>query len=180
LILLLYGTGLRIGEAIRLQHQDVDLNDAILTVRETKFYKTRLVPVSADLTGVLRGYFERKWKGSGSSPATPFLATYDGRPVTHLTAELAFKRIRYEAGVKRTDGFYYQPRLHDFRHTFAVRRLVTWYREGKNVQRLLPHLATYLGHVSIRETSRYLTMTKELLDEASHRFELYASPGGKQ
>jgi integrase len=108
------------------------------------------------------------------------LATYDGRIVTHLTAELAFKRIRYEAGVKRTDGFYFQPRLHDFRHTFAVRRLVTWYREGKNVQRLLPHLATYLGHVSIRETSRYLTMTKELLDEASHRFELYASPGGEQ
>ena len=103
LILLLYGTGLRIGEAIRLQHQDVGLNDAILTVRETKFYKTRLVPVSSDLTGVLRGYFERKWKGSGSSTATPFLATYDGRPVTHLTAELAFKRIRYEAGVKRTD-----------------------------------------------------------------------------
>ncbi len=57
---------------------------------------------------------------------------------------------------------------------------MTWYREGKNVQRLLPHLATYLGHVSLRETSRYLTMTKELLDEASHRFELYASPGGKQ
>ena len=67
LILLLYGTGLRIGEAIRLQHRDVDLNDAILTVRETKFYKTRLVPVSSDLTGVLRGYFERKWNGRGSS-----------------------------------------------------------------------------------------------------------------
>ena len=115
LILLLYGTGLRIGEAIRLQHQDVDLNDAILTVRETKFYKTRLVPVSSDLTGVLRAYFERKWKEHGSSTSTPFLATHDGRPVTRLTAELAFKRIRYEAGVKRTDGFYYQPRLHDFR-----------------------------------------------------------------
>ncbi len=180
LILLLYGTGLRIGEAIRLQHQDVGLNDAILTVRETKFYKTRLVPVSSDLAGVLRSYCERKWEGAGSPAATPFLATYDGRPVTHLTAELAFKRIRYEAGVKRTDGFYYQPRLHDFRHTFAVRRLVTWYREGKNVQRLLPQLATYLGHVSIRETSRYLTMTKDLLDEASHRFELYATPGGNQ
>jgi integrase len=169
-----------LGEAIRLQHRDVDFSDMILTVRETKFYKTRLVPVSSDLAGILRGYFERKWKDAGSSTATPFLATYDGRPVTHLTAELAFKRIRYEAGVKRTDGFYYQPRLHDFRHTFAVRRLVSWYREDKNVQRLLPHLATYLGHVSIRETSRYLTMTKELLDEASHRFELYASPGGKQ
>jgi len=162
-----------------LQHQDVGLNNAVLTVRETKFYKSRLVPVSSDLACVLRAYFERQWKGSGSSTATPFLATYDGRSVTHLTAELAFKRIRYEASVKRTDGFYYQPRLHDFRHTFAVRRLVTWYREGKNVQRLLPHLATYLGHVSIRETSRYLTMTKERLDEASHRFELYVSPGGK-
>lgn len=63
---------------------------------------------------------------------------------------------------------------------FAVRRLIAWYREGKNVQRLLPHLATYLGHVSIRETSRYLTMTKELLGEASQRFELYANPGGEQ
>jgi len=104
LILLLYGTGLRIGEAIRLQHRDVDLNDAILTVRETKFYKTRLVPVSSDLTGALRSYFERKWNGRGFPPTTPFLATYDGRPVTHLSAELAFKRIRYEAGVKRTDA----------------------------------------------------------------------------
>jgi len=92
--------------------------------------------VSADLTGVLRGYFERKWKGSGSSPATPFLATYDGRPVTHLTAELAFKRIRYEADVKRSDGFYYQPRLHDFRHTFAVRRLATWYRSAPSFRPL--------------------------------------------
>lgn len=180
LILLLYGTGLRIGEAIRLQHQDVDLDDEILTVRETKFYKSRLVPVSTDLAGVLRGYFERKWNRTSTSSVTTFLATYDGRPVTHLTAELAFKRIRYEAGVKRTDGFYYQPRLHDFRHTFAVRRLVPWYREGKNVQRLLPQLATYLGHVSIRETARYLTMTKELLNEASHRFELYALPGGAE
>ena len=116
LILLLYGTGLRIGEAIRLQHKDVDLHDSILTVRETKFYKTRLVFVSSDLTGVFRGYNERKWKGAGFSTATPFLATYDGRSVTHLTAELTFKRIRYEAGVKRTDGFYYQPCLHDFRH----------------------------------------------------------------
>ena len=72
LLLLLYGTGLRIGEAIRLQHRDVDLHDAILTVRETKFHKTRLVPVSSDLTGVLRGYFERKWKGLAPQPALRF------------------------------------------------------------------------------------------------------------
>jgi integrase/recombinase XerD len=180
LLLLLYGTGLRIGEAIRLKRRDVDLSEAILTVRETKFYKSRLVPVGSDLAKVLQAYFQWKWNGRHGTSESPFFATYDGRPVTHQTAELAFKRIRYEAGVKRTDGFHFQPRLHDFRHTFAVRRLVTWYRESKNVQRLLPHLATYLGHVSIRETTRYLTMTKELLDEACRRFELYAGPGGGQ
>jgi site-specific recombinase XerD len=92
LILLLYGTGLGMGEAIRLQHRDVDLNDAILTVRETKFYNTRLVPVSSDLTGVLRAYFERKWKEHGTSTSTSFLATYDGRPVTRLTAERNLSR----------------------------------------------------------------------------------------
>jgi integrase/recombinase XerD len=136
--------------------------------------------VSPDLAEVLRDYSQKQWQGKRSTPESPFLATYDGRPVTHLTAELAFKRIRYEAKVKRADGFYFQPRLHDFRHTFAVKRLASWYREGKNVQRLLSHLATYLGHVSIRETARYLTMTKELLGEASWRFELYSNPGGEQ
>lgn len=180
LLLLLYGTGLRIGEAIRLQHRDVDFRERILTIRETKFYKSRLVPMNSDLAALLRDYFQKQWQGKRWTPESPFLTTYDGRPVTCQTAELAFKRIRYEAGVKRTDDFHFQPRLHDFRHTFAVRRLVTWYREGKNVQRLLPHLATYLGHVSIRETARYLTMTKELLDQASQRFELYANRGGEQ
>ena len=180
LLLLLYGTGLRIGEAIRLQHRDVDFRERILTIRETKFYKSRLVPVSPDLAAVLRYYFQKQWQGKRWTPESPFLVTYDGRPVTCQTAELAFKRIRYEAGVKRTDGFHFQPRLHDFRHTFAVRRLVTWYQQGKNVQRLLPHLATYLGHVSIRETARYLTMTKELLNQASQRFDLYADPGGER
>ncbi|MGO9679550.1 MAG: tyrosine-type recombinase/integrase [Candidatus Sulfotelmatobacter sp.] len=180
LLLLLYGTGLRISEAVNLRHRDVDLDAMILTIRETKFYKSRLVPVGEDLASVLLCYFKRKWNRTKSEPDAPFIATYDGRPVTRFMAEDAFKRIRYEAGVKRTDGFYYQPRLHDFRHTFAVRRLVSWYREGKNVQRLLPHLATYLGHVGIRETARYLSMTKELLHEAGHRFELYATPGGER
>jgi integrase/recombinase XerD len=178
LLLLLYGTGLRIGEAIRLQHRDVNFQGRIISIRKTKFYKSRLVPIGADLADVLQDYFWKEWKRPCATPKSPFFATYDGRPVTHLTAELAFKRIRYEAGVNRTDGFYYQPRLHDFRHTFAVRRLISWYQEGKNVQRLLPHLATYLGHVGIRETSRYLTMTRELLTEAGQRFERYASQGG--
>jgi len=74
----------------------------------------------------------------------------------------------------RHDGARYQPRLHDLRHAFSIHRLVTWYRQGADVQRLLPQLATYLGHVHIAATQRYLTMTPELLQEANKRFEHYA------
>jgi len=81
------------------------------------------------------------------------------------------------AGVWRCDGSRYQPRLHDLRHAAAVHRLVSWYREGADVNRLLPQLATYLGHVHISGTQRYLTMTPELLHEASIRFEAYAQGG---
>lgn len=176
LLLVLYGAGLRIGEAIRLNLADVDLNERVLTIRKTKFFKMRLVPVGDDLGGVLQSYYQRHWADKPHSPDSPFLRTHDGRQIMRQTAELVFRRLRVEAGVQRTDGAKYQPRLHDFRHTFAVTRLVTWYREGKNVQRLLPHLSTYLGHVRINETSRYLNMTKELMAEASRCFELYSLP----
>jgi integrase len=88
-------------------------------------------------------------------------------------ADHQFQWLRKEAGVLRFDTSRYQPRLHDFRHTFAVTRLVTWYREGKDVQRMLPLLSTYLGHCGIDETSVYLKMTRELLQEANRRFERY-------
>jgi integrase/recombinase XerD len=176
LLLMLYGTGLRIGEAVRLTVSDVDLGQRILTVRETKFFKTRLVPFGSDLAGVLEAYYARQWAGKRPTSDSTFLCTHTGNSITIQTAELVFKRLRAEAGIFRPEGTRYQPRLHDFRHTFAVTRLVTWYREGKNVQRLLPHLATYLGHVRIAETSRYLALTKELLQEASRCFELYALP----
>jgi integrase len=84
-----------------------------------------------------------------------------------------FQWLRKEAGVLRFDTARYQPRLHDFRHTFAVTRLLTWYREGKDVQRMLPLLSTYLGHCRVDETSVYLQMTRELLQEANRRFEHY-------
>ena len=106
----------------------------------------------------------------------PLLATQKAEPILRQTAELVFKRLREEAGVSRPNDARFQPRLHDLRHTFAVVRLVTWYREGKNVQRLLPHLSVYLGHARLRDTQRYLTMTTELLEEASRCFELYARP----
>jgi integrase/recombinase XerD len=177
LLLVLYGTGLRIGEALGLDVTDVDLESALLRIRETKFYKTRIVPVGADLTRVLRDYLLERSKGAPIPADGPFLLTRQGKRPSRAGAEEAFKQLRRQAKVSRIDGSRYQPRLHDMRHTYAVTRLVRWYREGADVQRLLPQLATYLGHVHISGTQRYLTMTPELLRQASLRFERYALGG---
>jgi len=176
LLLLLYGTGLRISEALSLLLSDYDADSRVLTIRETKFFKSRFVPVGPDLSMILQRYIDRQWSSRLCTEATPFLANRKGEPLTRAAAELAFKAVRQQAGVSRSADARYQPRLHDFRHTFAVVRLVTWYREGRNVQRLLPHLTTYLGHGEVNATQRYLTMTTELLEQASVCFERYARP----
>lgn len=171
LLLLLYGAGLRIGEALALTHDDVNLDAALLTIRESKFYKTRLVPIGSQLTSVLRTYADDR---STHGHSSPFFITRTGTAVTRGLAERVFVRLRDIAGVVREDGARYQPRLHDLRHSMAVHCLVAWYREGANVQRLLPQLATYLGHINVASTQRYLTMTPDLLQEASQRFMCYA------
>jgi integrase/recombinase XerD len=174
LLLLLYATGLRISEALTLDLHDVDLRQAVLTIRETKFYKTRLVPIGPDLLDVLRRYRDRRDGTVCRTPSDPFLSDRRGHRILRQTAELIFKRVRAQAGLVRDPGKTYGPRLHDFRHTFAMNRFITWYREGQNVQRLLPHLATYLGHHSVRETQRYLQATSALTMEAGLRFLRYA------
>jgi site-specific recombinase XerD len=176
LLLLLYGTGLRISEALHLNLEDFDRDAGVLTIRETKFFKSRLIPIGPDLHRVLEAYIGQQWPPAYRMGATPLLGTVKRQRILRQTAELVYKRLREDAGVCRSADARYQPRLHDLRHTFAVVRLVTWYREGKNVQRLLPHLTTYLGHGTIRGTARYLTMTTELLQEASVCFERYARP----
>jgi integrase/recombinase XerD len=177
LILLLYGAALRISEALSLTLANVDLPAGILSIRESKFYKTRLVPVSPDLGSALETYVAwRAREYPGNRDAALFL-TRNGSPLERHTAENVFRRLRTRAGVLRHDGGRYQPRLHDLRHAAAVHRLIYWYRQGADVQRLLPQLATWLGHVHIAATQRYLTMTPELLHEASQRFERYAFGG---
>jgi site-specific recombinase XerD len=174
LILLLYAVGLRISEALSLQLTNVDLSAGVLTIRESKFYKTRLVPMGPDLAGVVGQYVAQRAKEHPTQLDGAFFLTRTGTPVARHTAENVFSRLRLRAGVLRHGGGRYQPRLHDLRHAFAVHRLVSWYRQGADVQRLLPQLATYLGHVHIAATQRYLTLTPELLHEASQRFERYA------
>jgi site-specific recombinase XerD len=177
LILLLYGAALRISEALSLTLADVDLPAGILTIRESKFYKTRLVPMSPDLSSALETYVARRAKEYSNKPDAALFLTRNGSPLERHTAENVFRRLRVQAGVLQSAAGRHQPRLHDLRHAAAVHRLISWYRQGADVQRLLPQLATYLGHVHIAATQRYLTMTPELLHEASQRFERYAAGG---
>jgi site-specific recombinase XerD len=178
LLLLLYGAGLRLGEALRLTREDVALSSAVLTVRGTKFYQTRFVPVGTDLGRALASYaaIRTAFPPPDDGVAT-FLANRDGSPLKQRTVHKAFDALRRHAGVRNAEGARYQPRLHDFRHTFATRRLESWYRQGADVQRLLPVLATYLGHVNLAGTQVYLTMTPELLRQAALRFQHYAETG---
>jgi site-specific recombinase XerD len=175
LLLLLYGAGLRLGEALSLTIADVNLSDSLLIVRNTKFFKSRFVPIGPKLTAVLQDYLNarRETYGQPRIDSVLFL-NYRRTALAGQTAERYFRLVRQQAGVRRTDGAHYQPRLHDFRSSFAVHRLVTWYQQGADVQKLLPQLSTYLGHVHIRHTQVYLTMTPELLREANRRFERYA------
>jgi len=176
LILLLYGAGLRVSEALSLTTDDVDLAAQCLVVRNTKFFKTRLLPIGPKLASTLVLYADNRVALARRLPTTTafFLGRW-GKPISRQTAERYFRVIRDRIGLKRRDGAYFQPRLHDLRATFAVHRLVAWYRSGADVQRLLPQLSTYLGHIGLAETQHYLTMTPELLREASRRFESYAS-----
>ena len=179
LLLLMYGAALRISEVLSLTIGDVDLPNCILTIRDSKFFKTRLVPIGPH-TGQLLGEYARRREVVAHSARhnDPFFLDRNANQIPIFKLERAFKQIREHAGLHREGGPRCQPRLHDLRHTSAVHRLTTWYREGKDVQKLLPTLSVYMGHTHLANTRVYLTMTPELLHEASLRFERYAIGGG--
>lgn len=179
LLLLLYGTGMRLNEALSLTLSDVDLADGLITVRNGKFFKTRYVPTGPKLTGALAEYARQRVRTlpvpAGQESA--FFGTARSGTRWHwVVAEELFRRLRKRAGVCRDGDARNQPRLHDIRHTAAQHRLIAWYRSGQDVQRLLPQLATYLGHVNLSSTQYYIAMTPELMHEANLRFERYAQP----
>ena len=176
LLLLLYGTGMRVSEALGLQISDVDLHEQIITVRNTKFYKSRLVPVGSRLNVELAAHLERRRVlAMPEGEASAFLSSRKGHHLIYQCVSTLFQRLGRAAGIACPAGELRPPRLHDLRHTAAVHRMEAWYREGKDVQILLPRLATYLGHVSIASTQRYLQMTPQLLQLASQRFAAYAA-----
>jgi integrase/recombinase XerD len=178
-LFLMYGAALRTSEALSLTSADVDLTNAILTIRDSKFFKSRLVPIGAKTAQVLAEYADRRDSSTQTKAAdTTFFLARNAKRVNISTLENAFQQIRAHAGLRREGGPRCQPRLHDLRHTSAVHRLTAWYREGKDVQKLLPQLSVYMGHTYLAATQVYLTMTPELLHEANLRFERYATPEG--
>jgi site-specific recombinase XerD len=178
LLLVLYGAGLRPSEGLRLRCCDVDLDERVLAIWDTKFFKSRLVPFGATLAAALGTYYKaRQALPMPDHARSAFFASRTGDAITLSGLEKVFARLREHAGVQSAPGARWQPRLHDMRHAFAVHRLVAWYREGADVQTYLPLLSTYLGHVNVSGTQAYLTMTPDLLAEASKRFERYAAVG---
>jgi site-specific recombinase XerD len=178
LILLLYGAGLRFSEATGLTLADVDLPAAVLTIRATKFYKSRLVPIGPLLAKALANDMPlRRVDGRAENETSFFLANRDGTRIASSTAQDAFNKLRHLTGMDGADRGQRVPRLHDLRHSFAVHNLTAWYRRGADVHRLLPALSTYLGHSDLEGTKVYLSMTPELLQQASRRFACYVGGG---
>jgi len=178
LLLVLCAAGLRPGEALRLRRCDVDPTSRVLAIWDTKFFKSRLVPIGADLSSALETYWTvRQRLPLPHETRSAFFCSRTGHAISLARLEGVFVRLREHAGIRRPDSDRWQPRLHDIRHAFAVHRVIAWYREGADVQACLPLLATYLGHINLTGTQTYLTMTAELLGEASLRFERYAALG---
>ena len=172
LVLVLYCTGLRLGEAVRLKMGDVDLERGTLTIRDSK-RRTRIVPMRDDLVGELRRYVDDRRQllidQRCADPEAMFIRC-NGSPLTTAAASGAIRRILRRLGIKPAHGRI-GARPYEFRHAFAVHRLTLWAQEGADIHAKLPWLSAYLGHQNVLGTEVYLKATPQLLELASTRFE---------
>jgi integrase len=167
---LLAATGLRVSEALRLTRNDVDLSQGLLLVRHTKFRKTRYVPLHPTVCEALRDYASFRDQRLPVAQDTEFFLLDDGCALGYWQARYAFRCILSQLGWNDCAGSR-RPRLYDLRHTFACRRLLTWYQEGADANQLIPLLATYLGHVKVTYTYWYLTGIPASMTVVAARFE---------
>ena len=170
---LLASTGLRLSEARYLYRRDVDLDQGLLIVRAGKFDKTRLVPLHPTSVQALATY--ARWRDSfrNDPPSEFFFRTEKAPRLQRAAVEKTFSRLRERLG-RPPRGRTRQPRIHDFRHTFAVRRLLRWYEDGVDVDRKILALSTYLGHAKVTDTYWYLSAVPELMAITAERFEQFA------
>ncbi len=176
MIVLAYCAGLRLGELVRLNLDDVHLDAGEIAIRETKFFKSRILPLTDSVMAALREYLDaRRCAGAPQEGSIGLFWHMQGSTrYSRVMAGSLLVSVLRRAGLKPEKGCV-GPRIHDLRHAFVVNRMLTWYREGINPQARLPYLATYLGHKDINSTLVYLTVTQELLQQASERFRAFAA-----
>jgi site-specific recombinase XerD len=174
---LLYGLGLRVGEVSRLLVGDVDFERATLSVRDTKFYKSRLVPFGPHMGERLARYVDKRF-GQHPDPEAPLFSFTKRGAVHECTISQTFHSLLPHLELNVPVGVC-APRLHDLRHAFAVGTLLRWYRSGIDPNTRLIHLATFLGHSDPASTAVYLTITEEMLREADQRFRVFVPMGGQ-
>lgn len=174
---LLAVTGLRVAELVALDDQDTDLTRGHVTIRRGKFGKSRLLPVHPTTQQALRHYVAARDRCYPIPQSPSFLVSEQGARLTHWSVRATFVALSRQIGL-RGPADSYGPRLHDLRHRFAVEALLRWYRQGADVERHLPELSTYLGHVKVADTYWYLSATPELLQLALDRLEHSPPPQG--
>jgi integrase len=173
---LLAAAGLRIAEALLLARQDVDLGRGRLIVRETKFRKTRLVPLHPTAADALRAYAGLRDRAGPPVRCDRFFVSDRGLGLPYSTVRTVFRKLC--DGLRITGADRSRPRLHDLRHTFTCRRVLAWYDAGVDLGHAVAALSVYLGHAKVTNTYWYLTATPDLMARAAARFEGFARPGG--
>lgn len=163
--------GLRISEALKMERSDVDLGEGILTIRQTKFGKTRLVPLHPTTQEVMADYAQRRDRLVRQASSPCFLLNDHGRRLEISAVHRTFYELSRQIGLRGPED-HKGPRLHDFRHRFAVRTLVEWYRSNEDIERRLPVLSTFLGHGHVADTYWYLSVEPELMGLATRRLEI--------
>jgi len=179
---LLYGLGLRVGEVSRLCRKDIDLDNQLLVIRQTKFGKDRLVPFGPKMARAITGFLDREQSRFGPIPPESPTFSFNKRrrtPIGTNTISWAFHKLLPALQLTIPSGVS-PPHLHCLRHSFAVGTLLRWYRAGVDPMARLLDLSTFLGHVSPSSTAVYLTITTELLECASERFALFAANSRKE
>jgi len=165
---LLYSTGIRIGEALALNREDFQEAEQRLYIAQGKFRKARWVPLSASTSQALQHYLHKRLRMGPCSPDSPLFLNQRSRRLDHCTVHQTFHYLLRQCGIHRNPLT--GPRIHDLRHSFAVERLLAWYRDGQDINARLPWLATYMGHVDVHSTHVYLQATPELIAQVNRRF----------
>jgi integrase len=174
---LIAATGLRLSEALHLRCGDIDLDQCLLTVRNTKFRKSRHVPVHPTVAAALNRFMVVRARHSTSNPDMPLFLSSSGGVLPTRTIHWVFQRLRSELGwIAR--GAYAQPRIHDLRHTFICSRVLLWHEHGTDIDNAMAALSTYVGHAKVSDTYWYLTGVPDLMAVAGKRFEQFAATAG--